>query len=342
MVMIQTAPLLRRRTFLHLAAVTALAAAGRAVAQQRRFTIGFANLTDDPGARIEGLGFTGEEIRSSFVLGARGLLIDLVLYDNARERAKAVANAENAVQRKVDLYIQYCDDQTANDEVARRLAAARIPVLAVSFPVGNAPLYSADNREAGRLAGDALGRFALTTWPGRLLAAAILGAVNDPAKAVQARLAGITEGLHRHLPDVVPVQLDSGGNFLDAQAQLRRFFAKESGAQVLVATLDDATALAAKLAAETAGRVPDTVIVSQGCDTSVHGGASSNKVIHPNNRNSIVLGSVAYFFDRYGSEILPLALKMLHGEPVPPRSFTGHVLITAKNVFRVYPPIDMN
>ena len=256
---------------------------------------------------------------------------------------RPIANAEDAVQRKVDLYIQYCDDQAANDEVARRLGAAQIPVLAVNFPVGNAPLYSADNREAGRIAGEALGKFALTTWPGRVLcAAAILGAVKDPAKTVQARIAGITEGLHRHLPEVVPSQLDSGGNFLDAQAQLRRFLAKESGAQALVATLDDTTALAAKLAAETAGRVPDTVIVSQGCDPSVHGGASSNKVIHPNNRNSIVLGSVAYFFDRYGSEILPLALKMLHGEPMPPRSFTGHVLVTAKNVFRIYPPIDMN
>ena len=340
--MIQTATLSRRRTFLRLAALTVLAAAGRAVAQQRRFTVGFANLSDDPGARIEGLGFTGEEIRSSFVFGARSLPIDLVLYDNARERAKVIANADDAVQRKVDLYIQYCDDQAANDEVARRLAAARIPVLAVNFPVGNAPLYSADNREAGRLAGDALGRFALTTWPGRLLAAAILGAVKDPANAVQARIAGITEGLRRHLPDVAPVELDSGGNFLEAQTQLRRLFAKESGAQMLIATLDDATALAAKLAAETAGRVPDSVIVSQGCDPSVHGGTSSNKVIHPNNRNSIVLGSVAYFFDRYGSEILPLALKMLNGEPVPPRSYTGHVLITAKNVFRIYPPIDMN
>jgi ribose transport system substrate-binding protein len=340
--MIQTAPLPRRRKFLQLAAATAVAATGRAAAQQRRFTVAFANLTDDPGARIEGLGFTGEEVRWSFVLGARGLPIDLILYDNGRERAKAIANAEDAVRRKVDLYIQYCDDQVANAEVAQRLAAAQIPILAVNFPVGNAPLYAADNREAGRLAGEALGRFALTTWPGRLLAAAVLGGLKDPAPAVQARIAGISEGLYRQLPDVAPAQLDSGGNFLEAQAQLRRFFVKESGAQVLLATLDDATALAAKLAAETAGRVPDTVIVSQGCDPSVHGGASSNKVIHPNNRNSIVLGSVAYFFDRYGSEILPLALKMLQGEQVPRRWSTGHVLITAKNVFRIYPPIDMN
>ncbi|MGZ5907507.1 MAG: hypothetical protein ACXWKQ_19355, partial [Reyranella sp.] len=129
---------MRRRTFLNLA-VGALTAPGRAVAQERRFTIGFANLTDDPGARIEGLGFTGEDVRSSFVLGARGLPIDLVLYDNARERTKSIANAEDAVRRKVDLYIQYCDDQAANEEVARRLAAARIPLLAVNTPVGEAP-----------------------------------------------------------------------------------------------------------------------------------------------------------------------------------------------------------
>jgi hypothetical protein len=105
MAMIQTVSLPRRRTFLHIAAVSALTASGRAVAQERRFTIAFANLTNDAGARIEGLGFTGEDVHASFVLGARGLPIDLVLYDNAREGVKAVANAEDAVQRKVDLYI---------------------------------------------------------------------------------------------------------------------------------------------------------------------------------------------------------------------------------------------
>lgn len=331
-----------RREFLRLVAATTLAVPGRVIAQERRFTIGFANLTDDPGARIEGLGFTGVDVRSSFVLGARGLPIDLVLYDNGRDRAKSIANAEEAVRRKVDLYIQYCDDAGANEEVARRLAAARIPVLAVNEPVGSAPLYTANNREAGRLAGDALGKFAQTTWRGRLIAAAIVGTVKEPAKAIQGRIAGIIEGLRQHLPDLVPVQLDSAGNFLEAQAQLRRFLAKESGAMVLVATLDDTTALAAKLAAETAGRVPDTVIVSQGCDPSIHGGTNANKPIDPKNRNSIVLGSVAFFLDRYGSEILPLALKILRGEQVPPRSFTNHVLVTESNVFRIYPPIDMN
>jgi hypothetical protein len=33
---------------------------------------------------------------------------------------------------------------------------------------------------------------------------------------------------------------------------------------------------------------------------------------------------------------------MLRGEPVPPRTVTRHLLITASNVFVEYPPYDMN
>ena len=40
--------------------------------------------------------------------------------------------------------------------------------------------------------------------------------------------------------------------------------------------------------------------------------------------------------------MLPLALRMLRGEPVPPRTATPHMLITAANVFIEYPPYDMN
>jgi ribose transport system substrate-binding protein len=112
--------------------------------------------------------------------------------------------------------------------------------------------------------------------------------------------------------------------------------------KLLVAALDDATALAAKAAVEAVGRTADTVIVSHGCDRSMHGGSNDKKEIDPQNRGSIVLGSVAYFFDRYGYDLLPLALRLLGGEELPARTTTQHVLVTAGNVFRIYPPIDMN
>jgi hypothetical protein len=99
--------------------------------------------------------------------------------------------------------------------------------------------------------------------------------------------------------------------------------------------------LSAKAALESVGRTADAAIVGVGCDRSVHGGASEKKEIDPNNRGSILIGSVAFYLDRYGYEVLPLALRMLGGEQVPPQTQVRHVLITSANVWREYPPYDM-
>jgi hypothetical protein len=64
--------------------------------------------------------------------------------------------------------------------------------------------------------------------------------------------------------------------------------------------------------------------------------------IDPNNRGSVVLGSLAYYVDRYGYDVLPLALRLLAGETLPARTVTQQILVTADNVFREYPPFDMN
>ena len=46
----------------------------------------------------------------------------------------ALANAYDAVGRKVDLFIEYNSDTEANAEIGRKLNAAGIPVLAVNYP----------------------------------------------------------------------------------------------------------------------------------------------------------------------------------------------------------------
>ena len=137
-------------------------------------------------------------------------------------------------------------------------------------------------------------------------------------------------------------RLDTSGNPIRLDGLLSKFLVTQARTKVLVATLDDPTALAAKGAIERAGRIGDCVIVSQGLDHSVHGGANEKREIDPNNRGSLILGSVAYYVDRYGYEVLPLAMKMLRGEQIPERTSTRHVLVSAKNVFTEYPPTDMN
>ena len=336
-----TALQMKRRLFLW-ATLAIISSARAAKAEPRRFRVAFANLNEEPGARIDGLGFTGAEIRRSFELASRSLPLDMIYYDNGGDAEKALGNAKDAVSRKVDLLIEYNSDAAANAEIARELGAAGVPVLAVNYSIPGAPLYTANHRAAGRIAGEALGKFAKENWSDQKLVAAILGDVSDPTPAITERIQGVMEGLKQELPALSPARLDSAGHPVRAGGVLAKFLAAQTNRKVLVATLDDATALAAKSAVDVAGRISDCVVVSQGADRSIHGGASEKKEIDPANRGSIILGSVAYYFDRYGYEILPIALRMLHGEQVPARTSTKHVLISAKNVFVEYPPYDMN
>ena len=315
---------------------------GPPASAQRRWVVAFANLTEEPGVTLEGTGFTGAEVRESFTLAARPHPIDLVFYDNRRDDVRAVENAETAVARRVDLYVQYHRGATANATVAQKLKAAGIPVLAVNDPVPGAPLYALDNVAAGRMAGEALAQFAARAWSGQPTVAVAIGRVSAAAERVPERVRGVTDALRERLPAARLTTLDTQGNPAQVAPLLGAFLSANPSRKVLIAATDDATALAAKAAVEATGRARDAAIVGQGVDRTIHGGINDRKEIDPTNRNSIVIGSVAFYLDRLGYEVLPLALRMLRGEPVPPRTLTPHKLITAANVFIEYPPYDMN
>jgi ribose transport system substrate-binding protein len=334
-----TRPVLGRRPLLAGLLASGL---GPAKAETRRFRIAFANLDETPGVTLEGLGFTGADVRRSFELAARTLPVDMVYFDNAGEAARAIANAKAAIDARIDLLIEYNSDADANAEIARLLAAARIPALALVDPLPGAPLYGSDNHAAGSIAGRALGDFARENWPDQQVLGVLIGDLADPGPAVTERVQGITDGVHESLPTLQFASLDTGGQSLRADALLTKFLLTQRGQRLLIATLDDLAAVYAKNAVEMNRRQSDCIIVSQGLDHNIHGGVSEKKELDPNNRGSVVLGSVAYYMDRYGYHVLPLALRLLTGETLPPRTVTKHILVTATNVFREYPPFDIN
>jgi ABC-type sugar transport system substrate-binding protein len=192
------------------------------------------------------------------------------------------------------------------------------------------------------VAGQALAQFALRSWRGQPTAAVVVGNLSATADRVPERAQGVTEALAQRLPAVKVTALDTHGNPAQVAPLLGKFLAAHPSGKLLLAATDDTTALAVKSAVEAAGRVHDAAIVSHGVDRTIHGGMNDRKEIDPNNRGSIVIGSVAFYLDRYGYEVLPLAMRMLRGESLPARVTTRHVLVTATNVFIEYPPYDMN
>ena len=304
--------------------------------------IAFANADETPGVLLEGLGFTGADVRRSFELAVRTLPVEMIYYDNAGDADRAIANADDAADAKADLLIEYNPEVSANPEIAQRMKSRGVLVLAIGYPIGDAPIYTADNLAAGTIAGQTLGSFARTAWPDETPLAVVVGDIGDPSEGMALRIQGVVNGLHAELPAIVPTQLDTGGQPKRAEGIMAKFLAQAPGRKVLIATLDDPAALWARTGVEVAVRLNDCGIASHGLDRSVHGGAAEKKEIDPTNRASIVLGSVAYYMDRYGYEVLPLALRMLNGDPVPPRTVTKHILVSGANVFREYPPTDMN
>src|ERR1700745_4150669 len=102
--------LLRRRSLL---AAMLACGLGAARAEGWRFRSALANLDETPGVTLEGLGFSGSDLRRSFELAARTLPVDMLYFDNAGDPARAVANAEAAIAAKADLLIEYNADPEA-------------------------------------------------------------------------------------------------------------------------------------------------------------------------------------------------------------------------------------
>ena len=275
----------------------------------------------------------------SFDLASRQYPIDLVFYDNQRSDARAVANAEAAIARKVDLYIQYHRGAAANATVAQKLKAAGIPVLAVdSSRAGRAALQR--RQRGGRSpGGGGAGRSSPTRYVG-----------------------GTADGRRRHRPrvrrrrpragagpgrDRGAAQAPAGRAADDARhagqsgARSRRCWAAFSPAsprgRSSIAATDDVTALAAKSAVEAAGtaaRQRDRQPRRRSQHSRRRERSQGDRPEQPRPASSS--GRSRSTSIALGYDVLPLAQRMLRGEPVPALTATPHKLITAgQRVHRV-------
>jgi ribose transport system substrate-binding protein len=98
---------------------------------------------------------------------------------------------------------------------------------------------------------------------------------------------------------------------------------------VLVGGINDPSALGALRAFQEAGRAENCAIMGQ--NASPEGRAELRE---PKSR---FVGSVAYFPERYGENIIRVSLDILNQRPVPPAVFVEHKLVIPTTVDHYYP-----
>jgi ribose transport system substrate-binding protein len=146
------------------------------------------------------------------------------------------------------------------------------------------------------------------------------------------RITGIQDGLRSELPrigEAPTAHLDGKGDFDQVLGVVRRWLRRNSARRTLVGTVNDMCALAALRAFEEAGAGRLCAVVGQNAIREAR-----NELRRPGTR---LIGTVAYFPERYGDELIPLALSILEHKQVPPATFVKHQLLTSKNVDLVYP-----
>jgi ribose transport system substrate-binding protein len=288
-----------------------------------RFTIGFASQTTDSEFC--------QDLTISLQRVAEREHVRLITVNNNYSPKTALRNADLLIREGVHLVLEFQTYEHIAPIISAKFLEAQIPVIAIEIPHPGATYFGADNYQAGVIAGSALGRWAKANWKGKvdeilLLELPIAGSLP------QLRITGALAGLSQTLPDLdtrKAVHLDSKGTFEHTLDLVRTHLRRHPLKRTLVTTVNDPTALGALRAFEEAGRGEYCAVMGQNATR-----AAREELRRPGTR---LIGSVGYFPERYGEEIIPLALSILQQKAVPSAVFVKHQLITPKNVGLLYP-----
>ncbi len=289
------------------------------------YTIGFANLTED-------IVFT-QLVRESIVSTAAALgNVSIVLADNKLDGATALSNTENFITQGVDGIIHFQTDEAFGNVIMARARNAGIPVMAIDIPMPGAVFFGADNYNAGRLAGEALGNWVNSNWDGAADAMLILELPQSgpiPAARMQGMLDGFQDTVATALNDNQIYRLDSKNTQEESFRVVGDTLPSIPDATKIVAiTINDGTALGTIAAAEAAGRSSQIMVVGQGADPS-----GQEEIVKDDSR---YLGATGYFPENYGDKLLPAMIDILECRPVAPAIYQDHVFITKENLCEFY------
>jgi ribose transport system substrate-binding protein len=256
--------------------------------------------------------------------------IDLLVLDNQDTPTLALYNAETLVREKVDLAIELQTDTRVASRISECFRAKSIPVIALDVPHPQTLYYGANNGQAGMIAGRHLARWAETHWQGNVDELLLLQepkAGHVPNSRIVGSVLGVIERLVWLSASQVKM-LPTNGHYENALALTRNYLRRTRSERIIVAAINDPCALGALQAFRDADREEHCAIVGHNVSPDVHAELSK--------KDSRLIGSVGFFPERYGEDVIPLALEVLAGRRVSRVTFVRHEMITSSNLHSYY------
>jgi ribose transport system substrate-binding protein len=291
-----------------------------------------------PGRRYK-IGYLAETGETSFYRAvARGIIesgeragVDLVVLNSQQDPDIALANVERLLAENVDLVMMFQSYSQIAAVISTRTSSKKMPLIAIEMPHPNSIYFGVDNCHAGLTAGRYLAHWAQQHWKGEVDEILLIGAPRA-GSLPEARLTGSLLGINEVLPNSAPAKistLNGDWQFDMSLEAVARYLKRSKATRILVSAIFDPSALGALQAFKDADRLQDCAIMGQ--NGSIEARLQMRK---PNSR---LIGSVAYFPERYGEQLIALALDILtQRAPVPNAVFIKHQLITPNNLKQHY------
>src|ERR1700678_1737503 len=287
----------------------------RHVTRPKKLCFGFGQMSADMPFSVE--------VTESLKAAASAVGVDLLTLDNCYDASTAMRNAEEFVKARVDLVIEFQVEQEAAPVIADKIAAAKIPLIAIDIPHPHATYFGVDNYRVGFEAGEVLAVHAQKQWEGKV--DWVLGLdLPEAGLLVQSRITGSFEGVRSGIPDLPVesfVRMDGRGMRDRSRKLISDFLERHLREKhILIAAATDTSALGALDAVRERKREKHVAIVGQDC--------IAEAVEEMSNLASPLIGSVSHEAGSYGPSLIHLGLSILRGQTVPPYNYVEHKMVT--------------
>ncbi len=265
-----------------------------------RYRIGFATRGVDTAF--------SQTVTESVQRAAEEAGMNLITISSHRSARTALRNAALLVKEKVDLVIEFQSHERVASTIASLFLEASIPVVAIEIPHPGATFFGANNYQAGLTGRARYCKVGQTTleWQSRYGPACRRRRGWTFGEAACHRmLAGLTEVLPS-LDTVQTIHLDGRGSLEYTLDLVRRHLRRSPVQRTVVLATNDPSALGSIRAFEECGRAHSCCVMGQN--------ASREARIELRRKHTSLVGSVGYFPERYGDEIIRLAASILQGQ----------------------------
>lgn len=291
------------------------------VKPKKAYNIGFANWSETISFCVS--------VRKGLEASAKKFGVNLMVMDNKGDVQQANTNLDNAITQKVDFFYEYQSDPEANKKIAQRLTDAKMKSIAIQVAMPNYPFYVVDNVKGGQVGGELLGKGAKAKFGDAAAKLLVIG-IPESGPAFISRAEGAIKGVQQTYPNVSVTQASSKNDVNVTRQVVTDFLTANPTTKVMIWTHVDEQALAAQAAVKAANRMNDAVIASLG----------GEDILWPElrSKDSIILGTASFYPEKWGDDLIPLAIKWLDDGVVPPPVMNPPMaVVTKENVNQLYP-----